>query len=359
MSKGGGTVKQTSDPWKPAQPYVLDSLQGAQQAYNNPPQYYPGQGFVGPTAGQAQSWSDRLGYMDSVFGGQPTLQYGNAVGGVNSLLGGGGMGTLANQLGGQAGNQLGAWNQFGTADGLNATGAINSMLSGQPDYTGLQGAVDAANAPILRQLNQEIIPGLNTRATFLNNETGGVKALNKVLPDVLQRMDENAQGLYNQERLRALGSRDAAAGMVAQGGQQANQGNISLGNLFGNLAGGAAGATNQGLAQFGNIGQMGQMPGDLNAAFADWGAGFSNQALQDSMNRWNYNQTQPMDMASWYSQIVNGTAGLGGSQKVPSNSTSGTAAGALGGAAAGAGLASSLGMSTGWGAGLGALAGYF
>lgn len=358
MSKGGGTTKQVSEPWKQAQPYVLESLDTARGVMQNPGQYYPGQTFVGPTDAQYQAWGDRLGYMDSVFGNQPTLKYGNAVGGVNSLLSGGGMGNLAGQIGGTGLNALQGWNSFGTAGSLDATGAINQMLSGQPDYGGLQSAVDAANAPILRQFEQEIMPSLNSRATFLNNETGGVKALNKVLPEIGQRMSENAQGIYNQERLRALSDRNQAAGLVSQGGLSANQGALGYGNLLGNLYGGASGDIARGLGLFGSIGQMGEQPGNLNSQFADWGAGFQNQALQDDMNRWNYYQSQPQDMATWYNQIVNGTAGLGGTTKGPSGGSGGTAMGALGGAAAGAGLASTLGMSTGWGAALGALAGF-
>lgn len=357
-SKGGGTSKTVTEPWKQAQPYVLESLDFGRNVMQNPAEYYPGATFNGPTQGQLQGWNDRLGYMDSVFGGQPTLQYGNAVGGVNNLLSGGQLGNMASFAGQGAQGALGGWNQFGQAGGLDATGAINRMLSGEADYSGLQGAIDAANAPILRQFEQEILPGLNSRATFLNNETGGVKALNKILPDIGERMALNAATLTNQERLRALGSQEAAAGLVSQGGQQANQGALGYGNLFGNLAGGASGDIARGLGLFGTIGAMGEQPGVLNQQFADWGAGFQNQALQDDINRWNYYQQQPQDMATWYNQLVNGTAGLGGTAKGPSGGSGGTAMGALGGAATGAGLASVLGTSTGWGAALGALAGF-
>lgn len=351
-SKGGSTTTRT-EPWRQAQPYILEGMSAARNVMQNPPMYYPGQTFVGPTPGQVQSWADQLGYADLVFGGQPTLQYGSAVGGINELLSGGRLGGMADIVGGQAAQQIGGMGPFGTAGGLDATAAINRMLSGQPDYGGLQGAIEAANAPILRQFEQQILPSLNTRATFLNNPTGGIKSLNMVLPEIGERMALNAQNLTNQERLRALQEQQYAANLVSQGGLAANQQALGLGNLFGNLAGGASGDIARGLGFFGPTAQMGMIPSQLAGQFADFGAGFQQQALQDQMNRYNYYQNLPQDLATWYTQIGQGTAGLGGQTRGPAPNQ---ALNALGGAATGAGLASALGASTGWGAGLGALA---
>lgn len=230
------------------------------------PQYFPGQTYVGPTAAEGSAWDSRFNYNNAVFGNQPTLQYGDATGAVgNALTGNNALGGMSGQLAPQAtaalggafspyniggrfdalqgpsGNirdpnaqagQIGQYGfgttldangmspQFGRAGNLDATGAYQRMLSGQPDYQGAQGAIDAANAPILRQLNEEIIPGLNQRATFTNNMTGGIKGLNTALPQVAQRMGENAQNILNQERVRALDQQERAAGQVAQGGFQ-------------------------------------------------------------------------------------------------------------------------------------------
>lgn len=318
MSKGGGgTTKQVSEPWSQAQPYVLDSLRMAQGVTRSPPQFYPGQTFVGPTPGENAAWDTRLGYSDAVFGGANAPKFGQATDALSGLLSGGGMGALA-----------GAGMEGGEA-------ALTRMLSGTPDYAGAQGAIDAANAPILRQLEQEIIPGLNSRATFLNNETGGIKALNKIMPDVAERMSLNAGSIMNQERLRALSSQESGLGML------------------GNFLGGASGDATRGLGLFPTMVGLGETPGLLAGQFADWGRQFPQAALGEDMARWDYQQGQPMDMASWYSQIVNGTAGLGGtsSSRTPTN----TGLNALGGAATGAALAGTLGMGTGMGAGLGAL----
>lgn len=318
MSKGGGTTKQVSEPWKQAQPYVLDSLQMASGIARNPPQFYPGQTFLGPQAGDLAAWDQRLGYADAVFGGANAPRFGQATDALSGLLSGGRTGAVADA-------------------GLSGSvSALNRMLSGTPDYAGLEGAIEAANAPILRQFEQEILPGLNERATFLNNETGGIKALNKIMPEMGERMALNAQAIANQERIRALESQERGLGM------------------FGNLAGAASGDATRALGLFPTMVGLGETPGLLSQQFAEWGNQFPRQAIAEDMARWDFNQNSPRDLASWYSSIVNGTAGLGGTSRGTAPQQN-TGLNALGGAATGAALAGTLGMSSGMGAGLGAL----
>lgn len=229
------------------------------------PSYYPGQTYVGATPSEGAAWDTRNQYNSSVFNGAPAANYGGATSYLNNTLSGNtGLNGLASSMSG-AGNtvnqafspydigqrfdqlqgpqgqisnpnaqasQIGQYGfgttldaqgrapQFGQAGSLDATGAYQRMLSGQPDYQGAQGAIDAANAPILRQLNEEIIPGLNQKATFTNNMTGGIKGLNTAIPQIAQRMGENAQNIMNQERIRSLDQQERAAGQVAQGGLQ-------------------------------------------------------------------------------------------------------------------------------------------
>lgn len=237
-----------------------------QSLSRQPVQYYSGQTYVGPTDAENAAWATRSGYNANVFGGQPNPQYGDVVNSMSSALRGNNqlssmasaigprfnelvgnvfspydIGGRFDQIQGPTGSiasptaqqgQIGQYGfgttldaagnapQFGVAGNLDATGAYQRMLSGQPDYAGAQGAIDAANAPILRQLNEQIIPELNTRATFTNNMTGGIKGLNSAIPEVTRRMGENAQNIMNQERMRALDQQERAAGQVAQGGFQ-------------------------------------------------------------------------------------------------------------------------------------------
>lgn len=269
--KGGGssgTQRQTtvSEPWGPSQQYLTDIMRRGSALSQQPASYYPGQTYVGATPAETSAWDSRFNYNSQVFAGQPAPQYGGMVNAVQGAMAGnnalGGMsGQLAPQASGAVSSafspydiggrfdalqgpsggvreatpqqgQIGQYGfgtsldasgrapQFGVAGNLDATGAYQRMLSGQPDYAGAQGAIDAANAPILRQLNEQIIPELNTRATFTNNQTGGIKGLNAALPEVTRRMSENAQNIMNQERVRALDQQERAAGQVAQGGFQ-------------------------------------------------------------------------------------------------------------------------------------------
>lgn len=211
---GGGTPDKTtqtnvSEPWSGSQPYMRDIFSQAAQLANQPASYYPGATTVGPLQSEQNAFQQQAGYNNSVFKDQQNLQYGDVTGAVGGALNGtsqlGQMaGTLAPdatqaiQQGFQAPNtsgvlgvntnpsQIGQYGfgtsldpngkapTFGVAGGLDARGAYQQMLSGQPDYAGTQGAIDAANAPILRQLNEQILPQLNQQATFNNNATGEI-----------------------------------------------------------------------------------------------------------------------------------------------------------------------------------------
>jgi hypothetical protein len=352
---GGGGGTTTTSPWGPAQPYIKEGLRGLQAAYRNPAQFFPGQTFVGPTPSELAAWGNRLSYSDQVYGGSQAPKFGEATGALSgALTGNTALGSLAGNLAPFAGNALmGGWSGFGQAGGLDARGAIGNMLSGQPDYSGLQGAIDAANAPILRQLNQDILPGLERRASFLQNPTGSIKALNRVMPEIGERMSQNAQALYQGERNRALGERAQAANLVSQGGLSMNQGLIGLGGLAGNLGAGASGDALRGLALFPGMVQAGEGPGNLAQQFAGWGRGFQEQALADQMARFNFYQNQPMDWASRYLAMGQGAGGLGGTQ-AQKNPDGSPIAGALGGAITGAQLGT---MIPGIGPAVGAIGG--
>jgi len=269
MSKGGGDQQTTSTssaaPWDQAQPFLRDLMNRSRDTSQTPNSYYGGPLTVGQTPAEINAWKSVNQYGNNVFGGQPTLQYGDAVRSLNgSMNGDNQLGQLAGQVAPKTGSvldsgfapqdinaqfniqgpqgsvrdpqavagQIGNYGfgttldpngkspTFGVAGNLDARDAYQKMLSGTPDYAGTQGAIDAANAPIVRQFNNEILPGLNQKATFTNNETGGVKALNRVLPEIGDRMAQNAQTINNNERLRALSSQESAANQISNGGFQ-------------------------------------------------------------------------------------------------------------------------------------------
>lgn len=425
------------------------------------PSYYGGPLTVGPTAAENTAWGTRAGYNNQVFGGQQ-LNYGSAANALNQTMTGqsplaGMAGQIAPQatdlltsgfrapntsgIGGvqapgqsNAAGNIGQYGfgtsldasgnapTFGVAGGLDARGAYERMLSGTPDYQGVQGAIDAANAPILKQFNEQIMPGLNQKATFTNNSTGGIKALNRVLPEMGERMATNAQTITNNERLRALGSQEAAANAISQGGFQGyglglqtaqgergleqslagmglstdtTRGQLQLSDQAANLAGSQFGLQQQGMMQdaqdryradllnygslagqlgaqstgqslqaaglFPALNQVGRQPGDDSLAYANYDRALREDSLTADQDKFNYMRDQPYNNLGWYQSLISGTASPYGTQSQTGPAGS-RAAGALGGAAFGAGLANQMGYG-GWGqligGGLGALGGYY
>jgi hypothetical protein len=333
MSGGGGSQTQTSktqsDPWAAAQPYLTDALSRLSSAYGKAPSYYGGPLTIGATDAEKSAWDTLKGFNSQYFG--KGGQYDQATGANDTLLSGG---PAAGYAAGMAPGTLKGLNdlstvgpyqlhQLGTAGNLDATGAINAALSGTPDYSGLADATTAANAPLLRQFNNEILPGLNSKATFLNNSTGGIKSLGTIVPDLAQRMSENALGLTNQERLRALASRDAAAGLVTQGGlQQDSQGQnaldswgqqrLGLGSLLGQYSGQASSNMNAGIGNSSGLYNLGQMPGNTDLAYANWDRGLKTDANNAEWQKFNYLRDAPMDWASKFAASVLPFAGVGG-----------------------------------------------
>jgi hypothetical protein len=407
MSGGGQSGRQTqvSEPWAGAQPYLLQNFSDAARLSNARPSYYGGNLTVGELPSESSAFQERANYADSVFGQSPTLRYGDATGALpNYLNGNTTLGQMTSQLapgstsaigqsfargpsrlsGDYSINPSSMAPVFGTAGGLDARPAYERMLSGTPDYAGAQGAVDAANAPILRQFEQEILPGLNERATFLNNPTGGYKTLSKVLPDMSERMATNAQTIMNNERLRALDAQQQAAGAISAGGLQsyglgldasgrqaglnlqADSTNADLLDRFradtlnyGSLGGQLASTQGQqglgALGMYPSLYQMGASASDPSMQYAQFQRGLAEDDLAAQMERFNYLRDQPFQQQQALAGILQPGAGLGGSSTTVGKQPGGSrAAGALGGALTGAQMGSSFGP---WGTAIGAILG--
>lgn len=362
MSGGGGkqTTVQKSDPPAYLQPFLTDIAQTAYRNSQTPPAFFPGPTFLGPTQGQLDAFGQQFNYLDSVYGGTQGPSFGAATSGLNANASGNtGLGQLSGQITPFAGNQI--TQAFGSpltqASGLDTSGAFNRALSGQPDYAGLQGSINAANAPILRQFNEQILPELNQRAAFLGNPTGGIKSVNRILPQLGAQMQENALRATEGERQRALSEQTGAAQFLTQAGQQNRSQALGLGGLAQGLSGQVAGNQLQAASLFPGIMQAGMAPGQLSAQFADFGRQFQDRALQDQIDRFNYYQNLPNQTLGQFASLINPQAGFGGVQTgmLPGGSRGGAAAGgALAGAASGAALGS---VFPGIGTGIGALGG--
>jgi hypothetical protein len=368
VSGGGGkqTTVQKSDPPAYLQPFLTDIAQTAYRNSQTPPAFFPGPTFLGPSQGQLDAYGQQFDYLNSVYGGAQAPSFGAAAEGLNANSSGNtGLGQLSSQITPFAGNQI--TQAFGSpltqASGLDTSGAFNRALSGQPDYAGLQGSINAANAPILRQFNEQILPELNQRAAFLGNPTGGIKSVNRILPQLGAQMQENALRATEGERQRALAEQTGAAQFLTNAGQQNRAQAIGLGGLAQGIAGNVAGNQLQAASLFPGIMQAGMAPGMLSAQFADFGKQFQDRALQDQIDRFNYYQNLPNQTLGQFASLINPQAGFGGVQTgiAPGgNRLAGAAGGALAGAAAGSvipGIGTAVGAI---GGGLiGGLGGYF
>ena len=283
----------TYDPWGTASPYLTDILGRAQSLYGQQAPLY-----ANPAA--------NFGY------GQATGAVGSALGG-NTTLGG-----MASQISPIASGNISSQfaNPFGTTGNLDATGAIRQALSGMPDYSAVNGALDAANTQQWNQFYNQVIPQLNQRASFLGNPSGAIKDLNSAITQIGQNQNLNAQQAYLGQYNLAKQQQQAASSLVANGGLQGQSNALGLGGLAGNLAQGT-GAQSLTAAQL--------FPGI---------------------------STLPQQNLSDYASIVGNTAGRYGTQTQTINPSTGqTIANVLGGLTAGAGLYNSLFPQSGGGAG--------
>lgn len=271
-------------PWATASPYLTDILGRAQSLYGQQAPLY-----TNPAA--------NFGF------GQATGAVGSALGG-NTTLGG-----MASQISPIAGGNISSQfaNPFGMTGNLDATGAIRQALSGTPDYSAINGALDAANTQQWNQLYNQVIPQLNQRASFLGNPSGAIKDLNSAVTQIGQNQSLNAQQAYLGQYNLAKQQQQQAASLVANGGLQGQSNALGLGGLAGQLAQGQGSQSLQAAQLFPGISTLPQ------------------QNLND------------------YASIVGNATGRYGTQNQTVNPGSGqTIANVLGGLTAGAGLYNTL-----------------
>ncbi len=257
-----------------------------------------------------------------------------------------------NQIQDQNFNWQSNWQPGAGASGFanDPTQAINSMLSGQPDYSAAQAATRAGAQPTLDALKEDIMPALRSRTAGSNNATGEIKDLNRIVPRVMRDITNAGTQATLGEYNRAMGSRDAAAGLAGGLGAQysgmglQNQGmgldasrfgaglgletdmaqqsgldryrDQSLG--LGSLGQGFMGQQSADMATGGQMMpgaiQTGMVPADMLGGYGDFVSANENLGLQDAMSRWDYNANQPYQMQDWLSGILSGAGGLGGTQ---------------------------------------------
>lgn len=181
MSGGGAQQVSSTNPWAAAAPYLTDIMGKASSLY-------------GSTAPNYANPSSNFGYP------QVTGAVGNSINGTTPL------GTTASSL----------------SPGV--TSAVQQQLTGQPDYTAVNGAIDAANTQQWNQFYNQVVPQLNQRASFLGNPSGAIKDLNSSITNLTQNQNLNAQqaylGQYNQAQQNQLTAAGLGGNLMANAGQQ-------------------------------------------------------------------------------------------------------------------------------------------
>lgn len=413
---GGGGQSVTNDPWKGAQPYLKDAMAGVAGVYGSGgPGIYVGPTTVGYTPYDAANYQNQLNYANLFAGaGSPLMgamgAAQGAFGGSNPLAQFGGQlsqqalaalgkapvvsGGVAPPGGGVPAAKPAEINPGLSFGGLDASAAIQQMLSGRQGMDSLSSALQASDNQLLRNFQNTVIPGLNDRTIATNNQTGAIKGLNwgvgqlgqsmadarnQILAQAQQQANAAQSGaasmltgagmqaaqLQAQQQNQALANQIQSAGLDLQGQQlaqaaqaQAQNYGLGLGQLSASTLGQGASNAAQWASLYPGLAQLGMLPANItgqNTAMLDQSM---QQQLSDAINQFNQYQQQPQNMAQWYLQNIQGTAGLGGTQK--QSGGGGGAMGGLGGAMAGAQLGSMFGpIGTGIGAIGGGILGLF
>lgn len=124
--------------------------------------------------------------------------------------------------------------------------ALSRMLSGNIDTQGLQGAMDSYLQPLMENFNEQILPSLqraDAMSTGGQSSAGALKASQRVLEQIGEGANANAQGLLYQANQDALNRMTQGAGL-AQQGRATDQG-LGLQAYTTGLQGALAGAGNE------------------------------------------------------------------------------------------------------------------
>lgn len=358
--KGGGgqNTIQKADPWSEVQPFLKDVYPRALAWLESDlPQYFPYQ-TVAPEARQTMLARSML--TNRAMGGSP-LEFA----------------AQRQNLGTVSGNYLNSNPGFPTlsqiSNGINVPGmaALNSTAGGQylsQQNPNLQGMIQNAITPVTQQYLTEALPNIAsqfaaagrygsgaqqdaiTKATEAYGRTvagtsadiqGQAYAMERQLQSQAQAQAVQAQ--LQQEQLRA---------QAAQAQAEAYAKERYFQEQAAALAPTLAGIDYQRINQLAAAGQSQEQR--------------DQRILQDAINRWNFQQSAPLEKIKEYNNILMGGAAAGGTTKTTapgaeSNPLMGALGGAAAGYAAGPAVGSALGYSGAaagpWGALIGAVLG--
>ena len=254
---------QYATPYGPAQPIYDAYIQQLLNAARTPLQYYPGQGYVGPSEATQQGQSLQLGSVPYYTGGAQLAQqgvplYGQGAGmmmqGTNPMMQGAGM------MGGAAGQQAGI---------LGTSGQNFGQLSTAADVANnpwVQGQLGANAQQVGQQLRESWLPAIQQGAAggrAMGSSRQGIAQGQGIERAAQQLANTNAAtmlGAYGQglgAQQYALGQTGAMLGAQTAPAQTMFEGGQMMG-AAGQQAAAAGGLYGQGAAQMGQAGNLQQ-----------------------------------------------------------------------------------------------------
>jgi len=312
MSMGGGSSGSsnqttTTEPWSEQKPYLEQGFQQAQNIYENgPPQFFPGQTYVDFSPETASALSATANRATS---GSPVTV--NASGYASNVLGG---------------NSDNPYAPFLASGGSNlAQTAGGNFLNSNP-Y--LDQTYDAAAKKLTDSFSNSVVPtiasqfgasGTTGSALMGQNLTGA----GGELTDSLGQLAANIYGgNYQQERDRQV---QAATGLTSTGTNLYNTGVNERTTALG-LSPTIAGAEYTDAEKLAGVGQQEEQQQE--------------RALQDQINRFNFNQNAPLSSLQDYLAMISGNYGSTSTSRGSTSTGSNPLATGIGAAATAASLAS-------------------
>ena len=329
-----------SQPWAPAQPYLLDSMGRATQLYaQGGPKYTPWSQVANLDPMQIQAGQGINAYVNSA-GTQATMR--GAQQGVQGLLSG-----TPNAAQGVAGQGMG--NVMGLISNnnlLNPAQATNSLAYGNIQNPYLENSVNQMLQDKSNNFQMNTLQGLRHQAigdgsygSSRNELTEGAAAgaVSKDMRDTSAQMygndyqnQQNLQlGALGQNANQQLQKAQMTSGLFDQGAQQNLQAKgIGLQNYNTTL--------NMPLSMIDAQNSVGQVQQQQNQ-----------NVINDQTNRWNFGQKSPWDNFSNYQNLLTNFSRYGGSDSKASSSTTSApqtsnAANITGGLLSAAGLAAKI-----------------
>ncbi len=344
-----GSTTTTSSPWAGAVPYLTGKNAWGQNAgvpgtMPSAATQFQNSGWSPAMQTQANNWQNLIGEANSgVINPMATASQQLMTGGMNpniSAIGpiSGAPQINAPQAQAQQSNIASTLNGMGPVD---PTGSLQQLMSGQV-APGMMGSIgNEANAmygQATQNLMQQVMPQLNEQAIGAGGYGGSRQGIAQglALSNMQQNLAPQIAGLYNQANQTAQGLQGQTANNMAGLGTSASNLNASLGtnvnelNASNQLQANTQNAQNALAAQQfnANLGlqnnaqglQANQLGVANRLAGTQMGSNafnLANTGMQTGMTL-----TQAPNQYNWqnlgnYNSVINGTAGLGGSQTSP------------------------------------------